>query len=160
METNKFGYIVSYTQICVNELEETDWDNLYKFDSMKRTCSTWIENISKSNDNPNVVSDFDIKQGETCYLVWVEYNRSDDIYGIIENKNVKMIGVFNSKKCAKQLKKAIEEQNNKYIINVSEGNSSCNDKKKFYFKTSDGQEFQYDFFEFMPTVYVKKIIME
>ncbi len=102
MKRNKFGYKVDIGQRCENEIESNE-----EFGSWERSYSNWFEKISKTKDVPDVVSDFDIQPGETCYVVWVEYS-SGDSFGMAENENVEAVGVFKDKECAIQLEKAIE----------------------------------------------------
>lgn len=154
MKKNKFGYKVDIGQRCENEIEADE-----EFGSWERSYSNWFEKISKTKGVPDVVSDFDIQPGETCYVVWVEYS-SGDSFGTAENENVEAVGVFKDKECARQLEKAIEEQNRKgFTSNFSSDN-------KFYFKTSDGQEFEYGFcpwygyFEVLENVYVEECEMK
>lgn len=160
MKNNKFGYKVDIGQECEKDIEADE-----EFGSWERSYSNWFEKISKTKGVPDVVSDFDIQPGETCYVVWVEYS-SGNSFGTAENENVEVVGVFKDKECAKQLEKAIEEQNQAYRQGDFAFGESWEDKNKFYCKTSDGQEFQYGFcpwygyFEVLENVYVEECEME
>ena len=160
MKKNKFGYKVDIGQRCENVIEPDE-----EYGSWERTFSNWFEKISKTKDVPDAVCDFDIQTGQTCYVVWVEYS-SGDSFGMAENEGVEVVGVFKDKACAKELEKAIEEHNRKYLRSEFEQGTSWFDKNKFYFKTSDGQEFQYGFcpwygyFESLSNIYVEEAVME
>ena len=78
----KFGY-----NVVINQSLESEYEPDEEFGSWERSYSNWFEKISKTKDVPDVVSDFDIQKGETCYVVWVEYN-SGDSFGTAENENV------------------------------------------------------------------------
>lgn len=156
----KFGYTVKIEQRCENEIESDE-----EFGSWERYYENWFESISKAKDVPDVVSDFDIQKGETCYVVWVEYN-SGNSFGTAENENVEVVGVFRDKKCAKELEKAIVDLNRKCQLGEFDNCENWDDTYKFYFKTSDGQEFKYGhcpwygYFESLSNVYVEEAVME
>lgn len=161
MKKNKFGYKVDIGQRCEKDIEPNE-----KFGSWERSYSNWFEKIStKAKGIPDAISDFDIKQGETCYVVWVEYS-SGNSFGMAENENVEVVGVFKDKACAKELEQAIKEQNQAYRRGELAFGESWKDQNKFYCKTSDGQEFQYGFcpwygyFEVLENVYVEEAVME
>lgn len=162
MKKNKFGYKVDIGQRCEKDIEASK-----KYGHWERSYSNTFQKISKSktDDVPDAVSDFDIQLCETCYVVWVEYS-SGNSFGMAENENVEVVGVFKDKECARQLEKAIEEQNQAYRRGELAFGESWEDKNKFYCKTSDGQEFQYGFcpwygyFEVLENVYVEEAVME
>lgn len=156
----KFGYEVKIGSRCENEIESDE-----EFGSWERYYENWFEKISKAKDVPDVVSDFDFQKGETCYVVWAEYN-SGDSFGTAENENVEVVGVFKDKKCAKELEKAIIDLNHKYQHGDFANCENWEDKYKFYFKTSDGQEFKYGhcpwygYFYDLQNVYVEEVVMK
>lgn len=156
----KYGYSVNINQSLESEQlaeeEYGSWEDCY---------SNQFEKISKAKEIPDVVSDFDIQKGEKCWVVWVEYS-SGDSFGMSENCSTEVCGVFRDKKCAQELERAIKEQNRVYSQGEFEFGESWEDQNKFYFKTSDGQEFQYGFcpwygyFEVLENVYVEESVME
>ena len=156
----KFGY-----SVVINQRLESEYEPDEEFSSWERSYSNWFEKISKTKNVPDVVSDFDIQKGETCYVVWVEYN-SGDSFGTAENENVEVVGVFKDKNCAKELEKAIEDLHHKFCIGEFENCETWDDRYKFYFKTSDGQEFKYglcpwyEYFNDLQNVYVEETEME
>lgn len=160
MKKNKFGYKVDIGQRCEKDIESDE-----DFDSWENSFSNWFEKISKTKNVPDVVSDFDIKQGETCYLVWVEYCIGNS-FGMAENEGVEVVGVFKDKACAKELEQAIKEQNQAYRQGELAFGESWEYMQKFYCKISDGQEFKYGFcpwygyFESLSNVYVEECVME
>lgn len=160
MKKNKFGYKVDIGQECENEIEADE-----EYGSWERSYSNWFEKISKTKGVPDVVSDFDIQPGETCYVVWVEYS-SGNSFGTAENENVEAVGVFKDKECARQLEKAIVDLNHKNRRGEFDNCENWDDTYKFYFKTSDGQEFKYghcpwyEYFDTLENVYVEECEMK
>lgn len=156
----KFGY-----NVVINNSLESEYEPDEVFASWERYYSNCFKKISKTKDVPDVVSDFDIQKGETCYVVWVEYN-SGDSFGTAKNENVEVVGVFKNKECARELEKAIVDLNHKYQHGDVDNCGNWVDSNKFYFKTSDDQEFKYglcpwyDYFNDLQNVYVEEAIME
>lgn len=159
-KTKKIGYKVKIDQQCESEIESDE-----EYGSWERYYSNCFEKIFRTKDVPDVVSDFDIQKGETCYVVWVEYN-SGNSFGFAENENVEVVGVFKDKECANELAKAIEDLHHKYRRRKIENCETWDDCYKFYFKTSDGQEFKYgacpwyDYFDVLNNVYVEEAVMK
>lgn len=161
MKKNKFGYKVDISQQCEKDIEASK-----KYGHWERSYSNSFEKIStQAKGIPDGVSDFDIQPGETCYVVWLEYS-SGNSFGMAENENIEVVGVFKDKKCAKELEQVIKKQNQAYRQGDFAFGESWEDMHKFYCKTSDGQEFQYGFcpwygyFEVLENVYVEEAVME
>ena len=85
-------------------------------------------------------------------------------YGLVatdnEQANIAML------QRAKELEKAIVDLNRKCQLGEFDNCENWDDTYKFYFKTSDGQEFKYGhcpwygYFESLSNVYVEEAVME
>ena len=163
MEKNKFGYKVVINQRCENEIIKDE-----EFGYWERSSTKWFKKILKMKDSflkakkfHKAISDFDFKKDEMCYIVWCEYI-SDYPFQTAKNKNIVVVGIFKDKACAKE----IEKQYRKYTKENLKKSIPWDDKYKFYFRTSDEQEFQYCFcpwygsFDSLSNVYVETAVVK
>lgn len=137
----KFGYKVEINP------DADSYDRLYKNE---------FERVLKTKGYPDIVSDIDFQVGQECFLVWIEYITGYSLYW--EDKNrFESIGIFKYKETAKELVEAIKQSQ------VTYDNSG---KFDFYYKTKDGQEFNYGCapwlgeFERLAEVHLESITIE
>ncbi len=149
----KHGYKVKIDTRC-DYYERSDEE----YGPWHGSYSNYFKGVTKSDLSVDVVSDIDIKPGEICYLVWIEYS-SGDSFGIGDRECTEVIGIFKDEQSAKELAKSIEEHDN------DDENRTWDEKYGFYCKTSDGQEFKYGcapwtgYFETLEEVHIETVVM-
>ena len=156
MSGRKFGYEADI-RMDVVECQEAE----KAYGPWHKSYQNSFVSLYKTDSVPDVVSDFDIHVGKTCYVVWLEYDIGDS-FGESERGAVEVIGVFNDKKYAEELKNKIVKHYSLYLNEKLD----CDERYGFHFKTSDGQQFIYKFcpwlgyFEHLRSVYVEDTIVK
>lgn len=149
-KNSKFGYGVDIDKICTHS-ESSDEPYGYWHQSYSNT----FQSISKGGTYPDVVSTHDLNKGDKAFVVWVEYSHGDS-FGHSDRGNVEVVGVFTDKAIAEELKAALID------YEKHKPGKQWDDRYRFHFKTSDGQEFNYGFvpwsgyFEHLDDVHIQE----
>lgn len=152
-ENAKFGYQVSIDRDCYHsESSDEEWG------SWSRSYRNTFQSIKKGGEFPDVVSTHNLKTGEKCFVVWVEYSTGDS-FGSAERAEVEVVGVFKDRAVAEELRLAL------IYYDKHKPNQQWDDRYTFHFKTSDGQEFNYGFvpwsgyFEYLDEAHIKETVI-
>lgn len=129
-------YKVNISQYCSHSHREDE-----EFGSWEESYDNSFENVEKVSKNgyPDVLSIFDLQIGEEGFVVWMEYSTGDS-FGYSTRGSVEPVGIFKDKKVAQELVDAI----NSWDPDKAR-EKSWDERNRFYFKTSDGQVFDYGF---------------
>lgn len=151
------GYKVSLNKECLSYRRPTeqygDWSEEYEntFESIRLA--------TRKDFSPDLVSTLDLKTGDECFVVWVEWSTGDS-FGWAKNGDTEAIGVFKDKTSARELKQALESFKPDPDVDDYE------EKYKFKLTTSDGQRFQIDwvpwcnFFEKLEEVHIDSATLD
>lgn len=88
-----------------------------------------------TDDYPDLKSIHEFKDGDTCFIVWVQWS-SGDSFGWHRGAYSEAFGIFKDKKCAEELATALRQ-------------ASKQDKDDFNLETSDGQNFTFGYLPFI-----------
>lgn len=100
----KIGYKVNIYQSCESDYPEEEYGD------WSESCSNSFDLISRTRDKdyPDIVSSLDIKIGDPCYVVWVEWSSGDSFGSGYRNHN-DSVAVFKTYEDADDLKTRIEK---------------------------------------------------
>lgn len=143
-EHKMFGYKVKFThrEIYYKRAKE-------RYGSWSAKYENTLNSVSKTEEHPDIVSTFDIKEGEQAYVVWCEWN-SGDSFGSGECSGYEAVGIFKDSHAAVTLANWIDKKDR------NSESVSLYEEKKQSVKTSDGQVFA---FQYMPwTGYFERLV--
>lgn len=120
-----FKYNIKIDRHCIQDYHDGqkygEWKSEYinSFHSITRV---------KNEDYGDIESSLDLKEGDKCWVVWVEYS-SGDSFGQGVRNDVAECGVFISEEAALELKNAIENFHSETFgslnLTTSDGQKHC-----------------------------------
>ena len=100
-----FGYKVEIDSVCTHyEREDVEWG------SWSSEHSNYFKQVFKvdKNNYPDIVSSLDIKEGEDCFVVWVEWS-SGDSFGWGYRSNTEPLAILKTQDQHKPLKPPVKK---------------------------------------------------
>ena len=147
-----------YSCLIMRNNTEYHSDDNGPYSSWRAEYENSFEHIRPSDDTTDVLCPFEIKPGEECYVVWVEWS-SGDSFGSGIRSNYDVIGVFRDEISARELADTIYGRNQK--------ETKDDDRDDYHIKceTSDGQSFNRyaswnGYFEKLEDVHIEHTIVQ
>lgn len=146
-------------KVSINQRQDSYEHDGQEYGSWSSSNSNSFDSISRCAKYPDVICPIKFKEGDKCYVVWVEYSTGDS-FGHADRGSVESIGVFKDYACAEEL----QEQLLKFNPDVN--TNDWENKYRFEYQTSDGQEFKIGFvpwvgyFETLDEVHISKAVMK
>lgn len=83
-----FGYAVEIKQYCIHSHREPE-----EYGSWEEEYENSLVGISPTKEYPDIVSNIEVKTGETCFVVWAVWSNGDS-FGTAYNGSVEPLALF------------------------------------------------------------------